>query len=175
MTEFQNQIMDQAMVEYDQAKKMRRKTYYTIGILLNQEYTRVLLIQKTKPAWQKGKFNFPGGHIEPGEHPAECVSREFKEETNLDIPAREWSSIGDIENLTGDQYAVAIYASIYDPKKHGEVKSLTEEKALWFRISDLHILSPLISNVPWLTHFAINFYAQGNKDKLVFGKFTYED
>ena len=39
----------------------------------------VFLQLKNRPKWQEGKFNFPGGKVEPNEVPIECVVREFKE------------------------------------------------------------------------------------------------
>jgi 8-oxo-dGTP pyrophosphatase MutT (NUDIX family) len=43
----------------------------------------VLLIEKLKPEWQKGKINLPGGSIEPGEDPSCAAARELFEEANL--------------------------------------------------------------------------------------------
>jgi 8-oxo-dGTP pyrophosphatase MutT (NUDIX family) len=42
---------------------------------------RVLLQQRTK----SGKWNLPGGSIDPGEAPADAVVREVREETGLDV------------------------------------------------------------------------------------------
>ena len=42
-----------------------------------------LLIEKQKPAWQKGKFNLPGGKIEEGETPIEAAVRELWEESGI--------------------------------------------------------------------------------------------
>lgn len=42
-----------------------------------------IFIVKKKPDWQKGRINFVGGKIEPGESPHEAARREFYEETGL--------------------------------------------------------------------------------------------
>lgn len=45
--------------------------------------TRLVLIQRTKDDWQKGRINLPGGHSEEGEPPVETACREMEEETGL--------------------------------------------------------------------------------------------
>lgn len=75
---------------------MTYKKRYTIGALFTPELDLVLLIEKTKPDWQKGRLNLPGGHIEQGETCLQCVRREFQEETGLDV--EKWIHIGRIDN-----------------------------------------------------------------------------
>jgi 8-oxo-dGTP diphosphatase len=55
----------------------------------------VLLIRKSHPAWQAGKLNGVGGHIEPFENPNIAMDREFREETGHDarLPWRRFASI----------------------------------------------------------------------------------
>lgn len=57
---------------------------YVLGFLFNLKRNHVLLIEKLKPDWQKGKLNGIGGKIEPCESPHEAMQREFKEETGLE-------------------------------------------------------------------------------------------
>jgi 8-oxo-dGTP pyrophosphatase MutT (NUDIX family) len=46
---------------------------------------QVLLINKDRPAWQKGRLNLPGGRIEEGETPVQAAIRELMEETGLKV------------------------------------------------------------------------------------------
>lgn len=55
------------------------------GFLICPERNRVILIQKNRPAWQRGYLNAIGGKIEDGETPAEAMRREYREETGLDL------------------------------------------------------------------------------------------
>lgn len=43
----------------------------------------LLPIEKRKPVWQSGKWNFPGGKIESGESISLAAIRELREETNV--------------------------------------------------------------------------------------------
>ena len=58
---------------------------YVVGFLFDEDARRyhktghgnVVLIEKNRPAWQAGRLNGVGGHIEIGETPDEAISREF--------------------------------------------------------------------------------------------------
>lgn len=156
----------------DEAKQGRliNTKKYTIGALFTPDFRRVLLILKTKPKWQAGKFNLPGGSIEEGEDCFQCVAREFKEETNIDIPDKDWDYIGRIENQSN--YYVDFLTSIYHEDIHGVTKKLTEEQPVWANTDALP--DNVISNLHWLIPFAKNIHNQGNADSLTFGEFNYK-
>lgn len=149
---------------------------YTIGIYFNEDLSMVLLLLKAKPEWQKGRYNFPGGKREPSEtdfdrfeHPNRCVSREFFEETSLDIPPDEWSHIGCIE---GNGYTCEVLTACRGAH-HGVAVPDKAEPLRWFSVDKLPLNR--ISNIQWLMEFALNWHRQGlnGQDKLVFGTFKY--
>lgn len=72
------------------------KTEYVCGFLFDEDFENVVLINKNRPEWQKGKLNGIGGRLESNETVAEAMSREFKEETGLLIPVEEWTSFAEI-------------------------------------------------------------------------------
>jgi 8-oxo-dGTP pyrophosphatase MutT (NUDIX family) len=43
----------------------------------------ILLVERVKEDWQKGRLNLPGGSIEPGEPPELAAVRELEEETGV--------------------------------------------------------------------------------------------
>ena len=61
---------------------MTRRIRYQ-GLIIKED--RVLLIRHTRHADGASYWVIPGGGIEPGESEEECVIREMKEETNLDV------------------------------------------------------------------------------------------
>lgn len=61
---------------------MKRHTRYQ-GLILKDH--QVLLIQTTLLGTGFSFWLLPGGGLEPGETPEECVIREIKEETGLDV------------------------------------------------------------------------------------------
>lgn len=58
----------------------------TCAILL--EGDKVLCAQRSEEMSHPLKWEFPGGKIEEGESPEECLKREVKEELNLDIAVK---------------------------------------------------------------------------------------
>lgn len=52
-------------------------------IIVNSQ-KKILFVQEAK-AIHRGMWNFPGGHVEFGEHPTKAAIREVREETGLDV------------------------------------------------------------------------------------------
>ncbi len=55
----------------------------TAAILINAN--RILIAQRGEKDRLAGKWEFPGGKIEPGERPEQCLIREMKEEFGVDV------------------------------------------------------------------------------------------
>lgn len=41
----------------------------------------------------KGRWDFPGGFLEEGEHPLDCLRREFREEASVEIEPRDFLGV----------------------------------------------------------------------------------
>ena len=46
---------------------------------------RILIAQRNSTDFLANKWEFPGGKVERGETPAECLARELKEEFDMDV------------------------------------------------------------------------------------------
>lgn len=86
--------------------------------------TNVVLIEKTKPEWQKGKYNFVGGKIEEGESPVECMVREFFEETGVQTQISDWKYLGKM--MREDNFECFVFVS--EGEQFEAVKTMTEER-----------------------------------------------
>lgn len=60
---------------------------YVAGFVFAPTLDRVLLLRKTRPAWQAGKLNGFGGKVEPGESFEAAMHRESIEEAGMTF---EW-------------------------------------------------------------------------------------
>lgn len=58
----------------------------TAAIILKDN--RVLIAQRAPGENLAGKWEFPGGKVEHGETPKECLKREISEELDVDIEAK---------------------------------------------------------------------------------------
>ena len=89
-----------------------RFTIRVYGLLLNQQQ-QVLLVHEKMPHLHFTKF--PGGGMEFGEGTRDCLAREFKEETGLDVLVGEHLYTTDFFQPSafkqGDQL-VAIYYQV---------------------------------------------------------------
>ena len=65
------------------------------------ERGRVLLTQRKAGSHLAGKWEFPGGKVNPGEDPRVTVRRELEEELGVDV------EVGDIVDVTFHRYADA--------------------------------------------------------------------
>lgn len=94
---------------------------YCLGFIFNEDYSEVIVIEKLRPEWQKGKLNGIGGKVEEGESAYTAMIRECKEETGLDII--NWKPIG---RMIGDWGEVEVFKTTY--KDLSEAKTMEEEK-----------------------------------------------
>jgi len=101
--------------------------FYTIGVATTS--TKVVLIKKTKPAWQAGKLNFVGGKVEGAESDARCVAREFHEETGVFTNTESWNYIGRMVRPSGpDAFYCAIFAM--EDEVFNFCRTVTEEEII---------------------------------------------
>lgn len=106
------------------ATKSRRAV---VGIAFDEDVTRVLLIEKQRPKWQKGYFNGVGGKVEPGEEPRGAMAREFKEETGLQVNADSWDYV---VNYRGLDFEIYFYRVFLPNEMFAAAKTMTDEQVV---------------------------------------------
>jgi 8-oxo-dGTP diphosphatase len=106
----------------------------------------LLLIVK-KRGLGAGKINGPGGKIEPGETPLECVIRETQEELEI-MPHRPvklgelWFSMGDIPDLLCHVYRAEDFTGI--------PTETAEAVPLWVRLEEIPYERMWADDMLWL-------------------------
>ena len=117
-------------------------TEYTIGAVFDVSLkdTEVLLQLRNRPNWQKGKYNFPGGHVEEGEDVLQCMKREFAEECGLIIDQKDWEYAG---KINGKDYIVYIFIHFISSNLREFIMNMEDQELKWFSINNLP------SNIIW--------------------------
>ena len=93
----------------------------------------VLVQDKKHPTWNG--WNFPGGHVEPGESVTASVIREVFEETGLFIKDPKLCGIKEFHKSSdGKRYIVFLYKT---NKFNGQLHGSQEGEIFWYPFNDL--------------------------------------
>ena len=95
---------------------------------------KILIAQRRKGCTLGGKWEFPGGKIEPGETAEACLKRELKEEFDIE------SEIGEFLIASQFRYCLVPIELLAYRAKHlsGEFKITEHEEIRWVSPSELN-------------------------------------
>jgi 8-oxo-dGTP diphosphatase len=62
---------------------------YVLALLFTADGREVVLVRKTRPAWQAGRVNALGGKLHEGESLLDAARREVREEAGVDVEGWE--------------------------------------------------------------------------------------
>jgi len=128
------------------------KKHYVAGFMFSPDFENVVLIQKEKPDWQKGKYNAVGGKIEDGELPNQAMAREFEEETSVQTKPEDWKTLCRIGDKT---YVVFFFYTTSENWR--DYLTTTDEEVFHVPLMDLHtVRHKIIDNLNWLIPLAID-------------------
>jgi 8-oxo-dGTP diphosphatase len=121
-----------------------------VGAVIFNEKSEVLCALRSLVMSLPGLWEFPGGKIEPGETPQECLIREIQEELNCTI---------EVGNLVADavhEYPTVIVRLItYMAKVTAGTPIPSEhEKLIWLPLSQLNTLEWAPADLPTLSELA---------------------
>jgi ADP-ribose pyrophosphatase YjhB (NUDIX family) len=121
---------------------------------------QVLLVRASPHTGVPGTWWLPGGGVEFGESPAECLVREFREETGLGVRVRDLlDAVSDVAELQLEPVLMHSVRLIYEVDVvGGSVRPETSgstDGVRWVRYGELETL-PLI---PWLHDVATRHLA----------------
>ena len=94
---------------------------------------------KTKFEYTSYKWEFPGGKIEPGETPQQCIEREIREELATEVKAERVLGVVDYDYPNFHLTMHCILCSLVS----GELKLLEHEAAKW-------VTKETLRSVDWL-------------------------
>jgi len=129
---------------------MSQASKYVVGLLFSPERDFVALLKKDHPAWQAGKWNGPGGHVEKGETAQQAVAREVDEECGVFVEPERWEEFLILE---GDEYSATFLRAF--ASEVFAVQTVTSEEVELFNVREATGL-PTIPNLKWIIPLALD-------------------
>ena len=121
---------------------------YVLGFAFNQDLSKVVLIEKKRPDWQKDRLNGIGGKLEKQEHPWDGMVRKFLDETGIETIPKQWRKVAQISNISYSEYVVMVFATTVE---FSQLQVMTDERVLIYELSTLPAMTNhLVSDVSWL-------------------------
>ncbi len=128
------------------------------GLILHQE--RWLVAKKKSKGPENGKWEFPGGKIEPNETPEKALEREIQEELNLKVKAYRVLTSSRFQASNHEIELIGVLAT-----SESEKVELTEhESARWCRLAEIQELDLVEADRPLLSALVTYGNKQGSID-----------
>ncbi|MFN8194377.1 MAG: (deoxy)nucleoside triphosphate pyrophosphohydrolase [Nocardioidaceae bacterium] len=105
---------------------------------------RVLAARRTAPAGAAGRWELPGGKVEPGESPEEALVREIAEELGCAVAVTGWL-VGEVP-VPGGHTLLAATAELLD----GEPEPVEHDAVMWLSAAELDDVDWLEPDRPFL-------------------------
>jgi 8-oxo-dGTP diphosphatase len=111
---------------YNKTMKTKKQIPVKVVAAVIQKDGRVLIAKRRQGDMLAGKWEFPGGKIDPGESAEEALKRELQEELDIEVEVLDFicSSRYDYEHLSVEllAYRVLHISGDITPHVHDEVK-----------------------------------------------------
>jgi len=103
------------------------------AVIVDEAAGKVLLTRRLPKGHLPGRWEFPGGKVEPGEDPESAVVRELREETSLEV------AVGDILDVRFHRYpAKDVLLLFYEARRvAGSVQHLEVSDHAWVAPEEL--------------------------------------
>jgi 8-oxo-dGTP diphosphatase len=109
---------------------------------------RVLAARRTAPASAAGRWEFPGGKVEPGETEADSLVREIEEELGVRIAVARW--LEGAEEI-GERYLLKVGVATIEA---GEPAPTEHDQIRWLAAAELGDVDWLDGDRPFLTELS---------------------
>jgi 8-oxo-dGTP diphosphatase len=140
---------------------------YVLCFAFSPDLTRVALIQKQKPEWQRGLLNGIGGKIEAGESALDAVRREFAEETGNSWPNAAFTRFAQM--VGPGVWSVDCFHLVIGDRELDGLKCPEEgQTGECIRVLSLAAITAgradMVENLPWLIALARDVIVDGRPE-----------
>jgi mutator protein MutT len=121
---------------------MKKKINVVAGVILKNKM--ILIAQRNSKDKYAFKWEFPGGKIEEGENPCNCLRRELMEELSIDVEVgRQIIKV----NYSYPEFDINMICYMIN-SFNGEPKNIVHEKIVWEYIDRLKEYDFLPADIP---------------------------
>ena len=106
----------------------------------------MLIAQRPAGKWQQGRWEFPGGKIEPGESSADAMARELREELGVEVRAARAIGVFSHDYADGRVEIELWLVAAFD----GEPQGLDGQALRWVSLDGLRAFDLLEADLPML-------------------------
>lgn len=122
---------------------------WVAGFLFDDSATKVVLIRKNRPEWQRGLLNGVGGKVESAEAIDDAMVREFYEETGRLTARDQWHHFAALRWEEGTVH----FLRMFDTFHCSNVRMTTDEQVEVVDVGDLDTYA-VVPNLRWLVPLA---------------------
>jgi 8-oxo-dGTP diphosphatase len=123
------------------------KPAFVLALLYSADLRHVVLMRRTRPAWQAGRVNALGGRLLGGESSAAAARREAREECGADVA--EWREVLVWEDA---EYRMHVVRAVSDQAL--AARTLEDQEVF---LADVNALPDnVIDNLRWLVPLALD-------------------
>lgn len=115
---------------------------------------KILAVRRSPQMPLAGFWEFPGGKVEKGESPQECLLREILEELELKIQVGIELPISEYSYLEGKTIRLIPFLAQI---KSGEMNLLEHDKYLWLGVNELFEVNWAIADIPIVQYLKENW------------------
>ena len=120
---------------------------YVLALLFTADGREIVLVRKTRPAWQAGRVNALGGKIHEGESVWDAARREVREEAGLDVERWEEFLV-----WRDPEYRLRVVRAFDDAARRA--RTAEDQEVFLSRVSALP--ANVIDNLRWLIPLALD-------------------
>ena len=120
-----------------------KEVHVAVGVILDAR-GRILLTRRAADAHQGGLWEFPGGKVEDGEHIADALARELREELGIELGRT--SPLIEVRHDYGDKRVFLDVHIVWD--HNGEARGLENQPLAWVEADALPQYDFPAANVP---------------------------
>lgn len=112
---------------------------------------KILIAQRSKKDKLSSMWEFPGGKIEEGETPQECLKREIKEELNINVSIGEFFGES-IYHYEGGSIKLLGYYAFYES---GDLKLNVHDQVKWVTPEEIKNYDFAPADVPFVDQLKV--------------------